>query len=332
MQKFSQSLIQFLYEQLLNASLNADVFKLKTRLFKKLFNKTLLREPLIKYNIAGFPLLVPISHQLPLILKICPQYSSNLGRIAKYVKQKYEGLKFIDIGANIGDSIAILRKEVEFPILCIEGDEQFLSILERNAALFSDVYVAKTYLGDFNKIIKGSILKEGGTAHLQEREDSGGNSNIEVKKIADILKEYPLFINSKMIKIDTDGFDCKILRGAADFLKTAQPVVFFEYDPFLLAEQGDDGISIFNDFRQYNYKKMLIYDNVGDLMVTTDVDNSSLIQEIHLYFSGRWSHQYCDICVFHAEDSDLFETVRQQEIQFFENIRGMNHHSFMNIQ
>jgi hypothetical protein len=135
-----------------------------------------------------------------------------------------------------------------------------------------------------------------------------------------------------MIKIDTDGFDCKILRGAADFLKTAQPVVFFEYDPFLLAEQGDDGISIFNDFRQYNYKKMLIYDNVGDLMVTTDVDNSSLIQEIHLYFSGRWSHQYCDICVFHAEDSDLFETVRQQEIQFFENIRGMNHHSFMNIQ
>lgn len=324
MQKLSESLIQRLYHQLLNASLNPEFFRFKTRIFKNLFNKNLpLREPLIKYNIAGFPLLVPISHQLPLILKIYPHYSSNLARIAKYVKQKYEDLKFIDVGANIGDSIAILRKEVEFPILCIEGDEQFLSVLEKNTALFSDVYIAKNYLGEANKIIRGDILKEGGTAHLQEREDYGGEPIIEVKKLSEVLKEYPLFSNSKMIKIDTDGLDCKILRGAIDFLKSEKPVIFFEYDPFLLAEQGDDGISIFKYFIDSGYKKLLVYDNFGDLMLSTDVDNDRLLQEIHLYFSGRWGHRYCDICAFHAEDSDLFEIARQHEIQFFENIRGI---------
>ncbi|MBD2129906.1 hypothetical protein NDI39_22750 [Microcoleus sp. ZQ-A2] len=92
--------------------------------------------PLISYKIAGFNLLLPFSHQLPFILKTYPLYSSNLARLAKYVKEKYEHLKFIDIGANIGDSIALLRKEAVFPILCIEGDEQFLSALEKNATFF----------------------------------------------------------------------------------------------------------------------------------------------------------------------------------------------------
>ncbi|MEW5859432.1 MAG: FkbM family methyltransferase [Cyanobacteriota bacterium] len=324
MKKLSESLSQFLYHQLLNASLNTNFFKFKTRLFKNIFNKNLpFKEPLIQYNIAGFPLLVPISHQLPLILKLCPHYSSNLARMAKYVKQKYQDLKFIDIGANIGDSIAILRKEAEFPILCIEGDNQFLSVLEKNSALFSEIYIAKTYLGEFNKTIRGNILKEGGTAHLQEQEDYGEKPIIEVKKLSEVLKEYPLFSTSKMIKIDTDGFDGKILRGATDFLKSEKPVIFFEYDPFLLAEQGDDGISIFKDLREYSYQNMLIYDNFGDLIISMDVDNTRLLQEIHLYFSGRWGHRYCDICIFPTEDSDLFETVRQHEIQFFENIRGV---------
>jgi FkbM family methyltransferase len=306
----------------LNASYETQFNRLKANIFTRLFYKIIkLSDPLISYKIAGFDLLLPFSHQLPFILKKYPLYSSNLARLAKYVKQKYEHLKFIDIGANIGDSIALLRKEAEFPILCIEGDDQFLSVLKKNATLFSGIHIVKAYLGDSSNSIRGTTIKQGGTAHLSE--NKVGDNVIEVKKLSDVLKDYPSFWQSKMIKVDTDGFDCKILRGAAEFLKSAKPIIFFEYDPFFLAEQGDDGISIFQDLNSYGYKKLLIYDNFGDLMLSTTIDNYRLIEELHLYFSGRLGHRYCDICVFHTEDSDVFEIAREREIQFFENLRGI---------
>ncbi len=311
---------QFVYEQVFNASHNTRLMRFKSTVFKRLFNLILkIGDPLIKHDIGGVRLFLPFSHQLPFILKTYPLYSSNLARIAKYVKQKYEHLSFIDIGANIGDSIALLRKEAEFPILCIEGDDQFLSILEKNAAFFSDVNIVKVYLGESSNSIRGTTIKQGGTAHLSE--NKRGDNLIEVRKLSDVLQDYPSFWQSKMIKVDTDGFDCKILRGSADFLKSAKPIIFFEYDPFFLAEQGDDGISIFQDLNSYGYKKLLIYDNFGDLMLSTTIDNYRLIEELHLYFSGRLGHRYCDLCVFHTEDSDLFEIAREREIQFFQNIR-----------
>lgn len=320
MQNSINYFLKLVYSQVLDASFDTQFNRFKANIFTRLFYKiTKFSDPLISYEIAGCNLWIPFSHQLPFILKKYPMYSSNLARLAKYVKQKYEHLKFIDIGANIGDSIAILRKEAEFPILCIEGDDQFLSVLEKNAALFSDVYIIKAYLGDSSNSIRGASIKQGGTAHLSE--NKVGENIIEVKKLSDVLKDYPSFWQSKMIKVDTDGFDCKILRGAADFLQSAKPIIFFEYDPFFLAEQGDDGISIFNDLSDYGYKKLLIYDNFGDLMLSANIHDYRLLEELHLYFSGRLGHRYCDICVFHTEDSDLFEIAREYEMKFFENIR-----------
>ncbi|HEY9298922.1 MAG TPA: FkbM family methyltransferase [Phormidium sp.] len=313
--------LHFVYYQVLNASYDTQFNRLKANIFTKLFYKIIkFSDPLISYEIAGFDMLLPFSHQLPFILKNYPYYSSNLARIAKYGKEKYQDIKFIDVGANIGDSIALLRKEAEFPILCIEGEDQFLSVLEKNANFFSEVHIIKAYLGESSNSIRGTTIKQGGTAHLSE--NKVGDNIIEVKKLSDVLKDYPSFWQSKMIKVDTDGFDCKILRGAADFLKSAKPIIFFEYDPFFLAEQGDDGISIFQDLSSYGYKSLLIYDNFGDLMLSANINNSRILEELHLYFSGRLGHRYCDICVFHTEDSDLFEIAREREIQFFENLRG----------
>ena len=47
------------------------------------------------------------------------------------------------------------------------------------------------------------------------------------------------------IKIDTDGFDFKVLRGANNTLKTYKPVIFFEWDKIHLQAQNEDFLSIF---------------------------------------------------------------------------------------
>ena len=312
-------LTQYVYDQVLeNTSKPRNLIdRLRFKIFDKVFKIFLRYDPLVKSDIAGYSLTIPFSHRLPFILKKHRYYSSNLARISKYVKTKYSDLTMIDVGANIGDSVAIIRREEFFPILCIEGDHQFFSILEMNVSYFADVYTAKQYLGEKAKQIYIINNKLGGTGNL--REDSTSTQIIEIEKLSDFIKQYPLFKNAKMLKIDTDGFDCKILRGSLEFIVQAKPIIFFEYDPFFLFQQKDEGLSIFSTLSSLEYKKLLIYDNFGRLLLSTDIENLDLLKDINLYFSGHMSNFYCDICVFHSEDVDLFKISQLSEYNFFTN-------------
>jgi FkbM family methyltransferase len=276
-------------------------------------------DPLITYNLHGYDIALPLSHDLPGILKHWPHYSSNLGRLANYVHQKYADLSFIDIGANVGDSIAILRARSIFPILCVDGDPNFLKVLDLNVQQFDHVEVEPCFIGEVEASASVKSTGVGGTAHLTV---VGGTDRIQIKNLDSLLGRHPRFSTSKMIKIDTDGFDCKILRGSANFLRSAKPIIFFEYDPFFLAAQQDDGLSIFPLLRDYGYGGLMIYDNVGDLLLCLPEIDIARLEELHLYFSGRKSVQYCDICVFHGEDQDLFDRSRGLELDFFRQLKG----------
>jgi FkbM family methyltransferase len=283
--------------------------------------------PLVTHNIHGYDLEFPPSHALPGILQRWPNYSANLGRIAQAVHQKYADLKLIDIGANVGDSVAIVRRLAHFPILCIEGDRDFLHVLSRNAAKFDAVTIAPCYVGEANMTIAATSTGIAGTAHLvssdnQLSEDSSDSQAIEVQKLSHILAQYADFAQPKMIKTDTDGFDGKILRGAADILRSVKPVVFFEYDPFFLAQQGDDGLGIFSLLLEHGYSGLIIYDNFGDLLLCLPQLEIARMEEVNLYFSNRGSYQYCDICAFHQEDQDLFEQIRRSELAFFKALKS----------
>ena len=310
---------QFIYDIKLKQSTRNLYERLKNQIISKLFNKFKKSNPLVETFVGQYKLQLPFSHELPFILKSFPYYSTNLARIAKLVQGKYANLKFIDIGANIGDSVALLRTEATFTILCIEGDEYFFSILETNAARFRDVHLAKNYVGESTTEVNAVSVELGGTAHLGHNETGG--LPIYIKKLSAILDDKPLFRQAKMLKIDTDGFDNKILRGSVDFLKIAKPVIFFEYDPFFLSQQNDDGLSIFGTLAKVGYQKLLVYDNNGELLLSVDVDNSVTLEDITHYYTGRKGVRYCDICAFHKEDSDLFELIRKSEIHFFEQSR-----------
>lgn len=312
---------QTVYNQVLNASYSNRLSRLKARVFGTLFNRIKKHDPLIKYDFSNVTLLLPFSHQLPFILKNYPYYSSNLARIAKYVKQKYDNLHLIDVGANVGDTAALLRGEVFFPILCIEGDEQFLAALKKNVELFAEVDISASFLGENTATIPATVDKKAGTARLQE---TTSDAMLAVKTLPDVLKEHPRFANAKMLKIDTDGFDCKIIRGAIEYVQQTKPVIFFEYDPFFMAQQGDDGLSIFKLLSEAGYQKLIIYDNFGDLLLSCNVDDFDLLHHIHLFFSGRLGRYYCDICAFHGEDCDLFQQTKSLETRFLEEIRGIN--------
>ncbi len=313
--------------QNIDSHLNLEDIQTKSDLFSAISSNLSNHSPLITHNIHGYELEFPSSHALPSILQRWPHYSSNLGRVAQITHQKYTDLKFIDIGANVGDSVAILRRLSYFPILCIEGDRTFLDVLSRNVKKFDEVEIAPFYVGENNVTIMAQSTGIAGTAHLVSREHIASHDDInleriEVKQLSSVLHQYSEFSQPKMIKIDTDGFDGKILRGAVDILLASKPVIFFEYDPFFLAKQNEHGIAIFELLSDLSYSGLIIYDNFGDLLLCLPKIEVERLEELNLYFSGRKSQQYCDICAFHLEDQDLFEQTRQSEMKFFHQLKS----------
>jgi FkbM family methyltransferase len=296
-------------------------------LLKKILNKILsycehwvLRNGsvLVQYNLYGKHIVLPWDHALPRILKEVPQYSHNLARLGRYVQRKYKDMLFIDIGANIGDTVLLQRTEAKYPILCIEGDPFYYSLLEKNVSAEPDVALVQAFVGDTDKLHHGLIDRHFGSGTIYY--DKGADK-IYTKTLQTIIQEHTSFAAAHMLKIDTDGFDLKIIRGARNYLKKAKPVLFFEYDPFYLLKQGDDGLSIFHLLQTIGYRDILVYDNLGNFIISSKVSDARMLQELHAYYSGRHGKTYCDLCVFHKNDLDLFEYVRTQELQFFQQAR-----------
>jgi FkbM family methyltransferase len=284
-------------------------------MLRTLFEK-IARPKTVKRNIAGFSLRMPASHPLPEYLARFPHYNSNLGRIAHGIQSKHCIMSAIDVGANIGDSVAILRAQSQFPVLCIEGSDHYFEFLSHNARSFPDIRLEKAILGERDETIALELVEESGTGRMVPGKET------QVKTLSTLVRNKPPFEKAKLVKIDTDGYDCRILRGAYDFIVLAKPVLFFEYTPALLALVGDDGISTLAHLSSLGYRHTLVYDKFGVLEGSLELDDWPGVEAMHRansfdYQGGPYKGPYVDLCAFHDEDSDLFGSLMESEHAHF---------------
>jgi FkbM family methyltransferase len=225
------------------------------------------------------------------------------------------------VGANVGDSVAVLRAQAQFPILCVEADARFFDLLQRNAQQFSDVALVHAYLGEAPSQLSGRLRSAEGTGHVDATsaaDNGGAGETISIRTLCQVLADHPAFAAAKLIKIDTDGYDCKILRGAAPCLARSKPVLFFEYDPYFLSRQGDDGISVFQTLRELGYRDLLVYDNLGNLIGPANMGDPAQLTRIHNeYCDHRPGGRYVDLCAFHGDDADAFAAALSSESEHF---------------
>lgn len=284
----------------------------------RFLRKTLIRvlhDPLICYELDGTILLLPLSHQLPFIRASHPKYSTNVARIAAIALSKYPDLSMIDIGANIGDTVAIVRHDAYFPIMCIDGDPTFFSILEKNAHAWPDVYLVQSFVGDINGATPTRIIAERGTARLIT--DSSNSTRTET--LTNILSAHPTFTPPRLIKIDTDGFDLKIVTHELSLIGKLRPIIFLEYDPFFFEQHQSDGLALFRKLSSIGYEAALIFDNTGEFLTYMNLGDDRLREDIHHFYTGRSGRRYCDIAFFHAQDTDICMQVRLRELSLSNN-------------
>ena len=114
----------------------------------------------------------------------------QLGRIARAVLEKYPALVALDIGANVGDSVAILRSAGQFPILCVEPDDRYAQLLEKNTAEDPAVTIARAMLDAESSTARGVLVADHGSARLTRLVDAEA---VGTRSLADLLGQFPSF-------------------------------------------------------------------------------------------------------------------------------------------
>ena len=245
---------------------------------------------------------MPLSHRLPDYLARYPNYGANLVRLAKCLAAREPDLTIIDVGANVGDTVAQLRTVTAAPVLCIEADDRYFSLLEANAPLLGDVVCVKTFLGRSTAIVRGAIERGGGTGHLV-----AGDSAIALEPLDEVVTRIPRFGRVRLLKVDVDGVDFEVLAGAPVLLHDAKPVLFLEYDPTLVSAQGFDARAALDWLYEVGYGSFVAYDNVGDMALTGCLDDARLLDDLHDYVAAKRSAVFWDLAVFPRDDEALFD-------------------------
>lgn len=267
--------------------------------------------PIIEYEIYGKKVLIPYTHNLPNILNKHKMYSYNLKRIADHCKVLFSDFSVIDIGANIGDT-SILLNNVDYPMLCVEGDLYFFDLLVKNTGEYKTTCV--------NCLVSDDVSKELyiSSKHGSGRVNSNGIVGVKSGSLDDLLlKKNNNFKKSKLLKIDTDGFDMAVLRSAYKYVKSVRPIIFLEFDPYLLRIQEEDPLNIFTFLKDLGYANIIIYDNFGNLVMSLDLNNESVITDLILYFSSRKNGFYADICFFHENNNKEFGLIFEKEFEYY---------------
>lgn len=256
-------------------------------------------------KVGRFSLMMYGSNNLTDIYLDSPDYNGELGRLISIAIGKYPDLGLIDIGAHCGDTAAIAKTAADIPILCIEGDKRVHDLLSRNIKQFGGVATRCAFLGENEEELALSIADEAGSLMLVPNSQAAA-SRIALTTLDACALEMDDVDRYHLLKVDTEGFDCRILRGGMRYIRRVKPMIMMEYHRKNMRRNGENGLDTLEQLRDEGYRDVLFYDNGGRLLTTATLDEMDLVRDLHEYADGyEASIFYYDLCIFHSRDADI---------------------------
>ena len=205
-------------------------------------------------------------------------------------------------------------------MLCVEGSPDFVECLKINALQIGDTEIDECFVGTDGETINfDQMLNHGGTASIVNALASEKGESVAMKSLKTIIQHHPRFEDSKLLKIDTDGFDFSIIKASADILFKSRPVLYFEYDLTFKTDAETEAIDAIKLLFKIGYKHFLVYDNFGNYLISLSNQDYERFVDLNSYLisnrrrSGTPAVYYFDVCAFTNDDSDLFENIRKRE-------------------
>jgi FkbM family methyltransferase len=260
-------------------------------------------------DIRGRFLWMPLSHDLPFCAKPDGNYDKLLRRISDFIRGTEGRLCGIDVGANIGDTIVACANDNKDRFLALEPDPVFFQYLKKNLADLPQCRLLQMVCDSEDRATAYRISSVGGTARFKKT--TAGGPAIHTKRVDTILGQFPEFQQCNFLKIDADGYDFEVIRGAQGMIATAQPTVLFECDVFGNPNFVADTFETLRFFSKTGYRHALVYDHLGFLFAHHELDKIEDFSQA-LFFQTTSQHCYFDILVMRDAGKFL-----RQELDYF---------------
>lgn len=202
------------------------ISKTRTQLEDIVYNKSNPRKNM--YILLG----VANRRGLPIPSALCPPDSygeagSDVGKgenfLNPYMIPKNDEC-FVDIGANIGAwSFFVASKG--FQVYAFEPSPKAFCVLKARTKKFPTVHPFSYAIGDQDTVgrMGTSALSNSGTMDEENNLPGGGTINVTVHKLDSLDLS-----NVGVIKIDTEGYETPILRGAKETIGNCKPRLVIE--------------------------------------------------------------------------------------------------------
>jgi FkbM family methyltransferase len=223
----------------------------------------------------------------------------------------------LDIGANIGlvsvpAALQLAGDRRDVQVVSIEAVPDNAAALRDNVALNSAqdlVYVIEAALGEHEGTadiqVEGDLAAgEGtGTANILPAGstlDPNGTyecvrNPVAIHTLDSLWRAGRLAASCSVVKIDTDGYDLKILQGASGFLDACRPVIFGEFSAHCLRWHGQSVRDVQAFARARGYETWQRLPGKARLLFSRAVDEAAYSQDVLLVPADRadalaWCH------------------------------------------
>ena len=234
---------------------------------QEFYFKMLLKQKIRKSLIhAAFTL------NFPPAKKVLSSFTEDVDKLRQQIFERYNITVVFDVGANIGQYAKCLQHSgYKGRIISFEPLNNEREILSKSAKLFNNWVLLPFAVGDFNQksvinisgnSASSSVLKMKLTHETAAPQSKFvGTQEIEVRTLDSLYGDYINKADNIYLKIDTQGYEWQVLKGAEKFLES---VTGLELE--MSFEQMYDGEKIFDElygfilsqgFRLLNIRPML---------------------------------------------------------------------------
>jgi FkbM family methyltransferase len=192
---------------------------------------------------------------------------NSRNKLYSFVKS---GMIIFDIGANMGDTALHFAKLIgeKGAVLAFEPDEKNYKRATRNISAneMTNISLHNIGLGHLNGTLKlYRVNSENlGMNRILNTPSDLPYKIIEVQKLDDYISKNKIS-KIDLIKIDVEGFEMNVLKGASGLLKTIRPLLFIEIDEENLKEQNSSTSSLIDYLNELGY---LVYHSETNRLLT----------------------------------------------------------------
>lgn len=139
-----------------------------------------------------------------------------------------DGDTFVDVGANVGyfSRLACRLVGTSGSVHCIEPLPSALRLLKMNTSEFSNVTIHEIAATNEHGLGRFAVRKHGDTSSLDETTEAQDIISVGLDTLDNVLSDEPRI---DVIKIDVEGYEIEVLRGAVGIIQRHHPLLYFEY-------------------------------------------------------------------------------------------------------